>query len=128
MPGKVTVADCWTLLPYENLLATAEVSAEELIEIVREDGTDIRSDRTLWPFEIEMKGDAPPVKFLHRGQPVKDGQRFTIAFNSYDAQSGGRRLMRLREIVFQQGAKRQTTEIDTRSALIDGILQRGGIS
>ena len=128
LPGKVTVADCWTLLPYENLLATAEVSAEELIEIVREDGTDSRSDRTLWPFEIEMKGDAPPVKFLYRGQPVKEGQRFTIAFNSYDAQSGGRRLMRLREIVFQEGAKRRTTEIDTRSALIDGILQRGGIS
>ena len=37
-------------------------------------------------------------------------------------------MMRLREIVFQQGAKRRTTEIDTRSALIDGILQRGGIS
>ena len=127
-PGRITVGDCWKLLPYENLLTTAEVSAAELIEIVREDRTDQRSDRTLWPFEIDLTGDAPPTRFLHRGEPVDPDRRFTIAFNSYDAQSGGRRLMRLREIVLQPTAKRRTNPIDTRSALIDGILKRGGIA
>ncbi len=29
--GDITVGDCWTLLPYENLLVTAELCAEELI-------------------------------------------------------------------------------------------------
>ena len=36
--------------------------------------------------------------------------------------------MRLREIAASPSAKRTTTKIDTRSALIDGILNRREIS
>src|SRR5690606_28535643 len=52
--GELTVADCWELLPYENLLVTAEVSVSELLEILREDAGDRSSDRTLWPFELVL--------------------------------------------------------------------------
>ena len=122
-PGELTVADCWKLLPYENLLAIAEVTAQELIEIVHEGGKD-RSDRTLWPFSLKLDRAGKPAEFLYNGEQVAAGRRFTIGFNSYDAQSGGRRLMRLREITSQASAKRTTTGIDTRSALIEGILNR----
>jgi 5'-nucleotidase / UDP-sugar diphosphatase len=121
--GPIRVADCWKMLPYENLLGIAEVTAEELIEIVREDRKD-RSDRLLWPFELEMDRQGEPVRYLYQGEPVAAGRRFKIGFNSYDMQSGGRRLMRLREIVSQPAAVRQTTKLDTRSALMDGILNR----
>jgi 2',3'-cyclic-nucleotide 2'-phosphodiesterase (5'-nucleotidase family) len=123
-PGDVTVADCWKMLPYENLLTIAEITAEELIEIVREDHKDYQSDRTLWPFDLEIDKAGKPVHFLYKGEPVAAGRRFTIGFNSYDAQSGGQKLMRLREIVANPAAKRITTHIDTRGALIDGILNR----
>jgi 2',3'-cyclic-nucleotide 2'-phosphodiesterase (5'-nucleotidase family) len=126
-PGEITVADCWKLLPYENLLTIAEVSAEEILEIVREDRK-TRSDRTLWPFELTLNRAGEPSKFLYQGEPVAAGRRFTIGFNSYDTQSGGRSLMRLREIVFSASAKRVSTPIDTRGALIDGILNRKEIS
>lgn len=126
-PGEITVADCWKLLPYENLLTIAEVSAEEILEIVREDRK-TRSDRTLWPFELALNRAGEPTVFLYQGAPVAAGRRFTIGFNSYDTQSGGRTLMRLREIVFSASAKRVTTTIDTRGALIDGILNRKEIS
>jgi hypothetical protein len=59
---------------------------------------------------------------------VPADKRFTITFNSYDAQSGGRRLMKMREILAAPAAKRRTTPIDTRSALIDGLLDRGTVS
>ncbi len=127
-PGPLTVADCWKMLPYENLLVTAELSAGDLIEIVREDAEDKRSDRTLWPFQLDLDPRGQPARFLHRGLPVRPDQRFLIALNSYDAQSGGRRLMRLRDIVAHPDAKRSTTRIDARSALIDGLLDRGQIS
>jgi hypothetical protein len=55
---------------------------------------------------------------------VKPGASFTIALNSYDAQSGGQSMMRLLEILQQSAAQRTTTSIDTRSALIDGVLER----
>ncbi len=125
--GRLTVGDCWKLLPYENLLVTAELESRELIEILKEDRSVRRSDRILWPFELRLGGDGNVVSFKHRGEPVADDARFTIAFNGYDAQSGGRTLMRLREIVSQNSAKRRMTGIDTRGALIDGLLERGEI-
>lgn len=124
LPGELTVADCWKLLPYENLLATAEVSAEELVEIYREDRKERQSDRTLWPFELKLDRNGTPTLFLYKGEEVAAGRRFKIGFNSYDMQSGGRKLIRLREIVSAPAAKRHVTEIDTRSALIEGILNR----
>ena len=127
-PGVLTVADCWKMLPYENLLTVATVTAEELIEIVREDRKDYQSDRTLWPFDLELGRDGVVTHFLYKGEAVAAGRRFTIGFNSYDAQSGGRKLMRLREIASNPSAKRTCTSIDTRSALIDGILNRKELS
>ena len=122
--GDITVGDCWKLLPYENLLTTVELSAEELVEIIKEDHKVYKSDRTLWPFAITIDRKGNVLRFEHHGKPVAAGTRFTIALNSYDAQSGGQSLMRLREIVSQASAKRSYTSIDTRSALIDGILDR----
>lgn len=127
-PGELTVADCWKLLPYENLLITAEVSAKELIEIVKEDGGERNSDRMLWPFDLRFGADGNVEYFSFKGEEVAADRRFVIGFNSYDAQSGGQRLVKLREIVFQPSAKRVMTPIETRAALIDGFLNRGDIS
>ena len=123
--GDVTVADCWKMLPYENLLTIAEVSAEELIEIVHEEASERNSDRTLFPFTLQLDESGAPVEFLFQGAAVAAGRRFKVGFNSYDAQSGGKRLMRLREILAVPAARRVTIPIDTRSALIEGILNRG---
>jgi 5'-nucleotidase / UDP-sugar diphosphatase len=127
-PGEITVADCWKMLPYENLLSIIEVSAAELVEIVHEDSKEYNSDRTLWPFELELDPQGKPIRFLHQGEPVAADRRFRIGLNSYDAQSGGRRLMRLREIAAAPSAKRVTTLIETRGALIDGVLNRKEIA
>ncbi len=124
LPGPLNVADCWEMIPYENLLTIAEVSAEELIEIVREERKERNSDRTLFPFDLKLAADGKPEHFSYQGAPVAAGRRFKIGFNSYDAQSGGKRLMRLREILAAPAAKRAITPIDTRGALIDGILNR----
>ena len=122
--GELTVADCWKMLPYENLLVTAELSTEDLIEIIREERGVKKSDRILWPFEIRLNHDGTPVHFTRLGKEVAPGSRFTIAFNSYDAQSGGRVLMRLCEILSRPEAKRVFTGVDCRKALMDGILDR----
>jgi 2',3'-cyclic-nucleotide 2'-phosphodiesterase (5'-nucleotidase family) len=126
--GEIKVADCWQILPYENLLSTAEVTGAELVEIVREDRKDSKSDRTLWPFDLELDREGSPTRFLHKGEPVAADRRFKIGFNSYDLQSGGQKLMRLRAIAANPAAKRVTTKIDTRSALIDGIINRKELS
>ena len=125
-PGKLTVADCWKIIPYENMLVTAEVTAADLLTIVAEDSRIKDSDRTLWPFQVVGEGEAAQLSL--QGQPVPADRRFTIAFNSYDAQSGGRRMMKMREILAAPAARRRTSAIDTRTALIDGLLDRKTIS
>lgn len=121
--GPVTVADCWDWLPYENLLVTAELSVAELLEVVAEDAKDKKSDRTLWPFEARAGTDGRVAGLALDGRALTDpARRFRIAFNSYDAQSAGQRLPRLREIVAAPAAKRRWTGVDTRGALIEHLL------
>ena len=126
-PGKLTVADCWKIIPYENMLVTAEVSASDLLVIVGEDARQKDSDRTLWPFELVADGNGKPASLRLNGADVAADRRFAIAFNAYDAQSGGRRLMKTLAILAADAARRRTSPIDTRSALIDGLLDRGTI-
>jgi 2',3'-cyclic-nucleotide 2'-phosphodiesterase (5'-nucleotidase family) len=126
-PGSLTVADCWKIIPYENMLVTAEVSAADLLTIVAEDRKQKQSDRTLWPFEVVAGDGGTPARLRLGGADVPADRRFTIGFNAYDAQSGGRRLMQTREILAAAAAKRTTSRIDSRSALIDGLLDRGTI-
>lgn len=127
-PGEIKIADCWKMLPYENLLAIADVSGRDLLEIVKEEAADLRSDRLLWPFDLVLGVDGQPLHFRYQGEPVAEERRFKIGFNSYDLQSGGRRLMRLREIGAAPSANQVTTKIDTRSALIDGVLNHKEIA
>lgn len=119
--GELTVADCWKLLPYENLLATATLGAGDLVEILKEERKLRSSDRILWPFELRLDRAGTVTRFTREGRPVEPDARFTIAMNSYDAQSGGRTLMRLREIVSRPEARLTLTGIETRAALIDGL-------
>ena len=126
-PGKLTVGDCWKIIPYENMLAVAEVTAADLAAIIAEDAKVRDSDRTLWPFEVTAEPDGRVTRIALDGKELAADRRVKIAFNSYDAQSGGRRLMRMREILEAPAAKRATTAVDTRGALIAGLLDRGTI-
>lgn len=124
-PGELTVEDCWKLVPYDNRLVTVELSARELAGILAEDAGDKYSDRTLWPFTVHFDASGQPTQLLHRDRPVKPDERFTIAVNSYDSQSGGRRLLKLRAACESPTGRRTLTPLDSRTAVIDGLLERG---
>lgn len=122
--GDITIGDCWKLLPYENLLVTVELGVSELIEILKEERSLGKSDRILWPFQLRLNSSGEPTSFTRSGREVGRDERFTIALNSYDSQSGGRAMMRLREIILHPSAKRRLTSIGTREALIDHVLDK----
>jgi 5'-nucleotidase len=126
-PKRLTVADCWKIIPYENMLVTAEVTGGDLVRILGEDAALENSDRTLWPFEVARDEQGKPRRILRGGAELPNDKTFTIAFNSYDAQSGGRRFLEMRDILAAPRAKRRTTPLDTRTALIDALLDRGRI-
>jgi 2',3'-cyclic-nucleotide 2'-phosphodiesterase (5'-nucleotidase family) len=126
-PGVLTVGDCWRIIPYENMLVTAELSAAELAMVLAEDGAIRDSDRTLWPFEVIRTARGKVIRITRDGVEIPADRRLRIAFNSYDAQSGGQRMMKTRDLLAAPAAKRTTSPIDTRGALISGLLDRGTI-
>lgn len=118
--GPVTVADAWEILPYENTLVAVSITPAQLLEILAEDRKSY-SDRTLWPFEVVWEKRVP-VRILDKGSDLPADKPVTIALNSYDSQSGGQKLMRLREIVHLPSSKRRAIDINTRDALIESLL------
>ncbi|MCW1922395.1 bifunctional metallophosphatase/5'-nucleotidase [Luteolibacter arcticus] len=114
--GELTVEDCWKLLPYENGLLVADLTAADLWDILSEDD----KQRTLWPFETAADGTG----LLFQGKPLEPDKRYRIAFNTYDGQSGGGRLLKLREILNRPESKRTETKVATRAALIDFLSER----
>ncbi|MDP4720630.1 MAG: 5'-nucleotidase C-terminal domain-containing protein [Akkermansiaceae bacterium] len=116
--GPVTVADAWEILPYENTLIVAEILPKQMLEILTEDRG---SDRILYPFTVVFE-KKQATDILFDGKPIDPDTPLTIAFNSYDSQSGGQRLIKLREIIHSDSAKRRPLDINTRDALIEHFL------
>lgn len=116
--GPLTVADAWKILPYENLLVTASLRTTDLLEIIAEDAKIAKSDRSLIGFTVTRDAAGNPTGLARDGKPTGPDDRFTIAINSYDSQSGGGRLPGLRDLVARPGAKRRMTGIETRDALV----------
>ena len=80
------MGDCWQIIPYENMLVTAEVTGVELAAILAEDAKIRDSDRTLWPFEVTRDAKGQVTRLALKGTELPADRSVTIAFNSYDAQ------------------------------------------
>ncbi|MBK1833324.1 bifunctional metallophosphatase/5'-nucleotidase [Roseibacillus ishigakijimensis] len=115
--GDFTVADAWQHLPYENRLVLAELTSEELVAVLQEAEGDRYSDRAL--FGLQVIRDAAGKVVAVRGTPQRE--RYRVIFNSYDAQSGGRRLTTLRDILARPAARSRLIPLDTREALLDYV-------
>lgn len=126
--GPITQRQLWQVLPYENSMVRAELTYGQLVAVLEEAMGVYRSDQALCGVlaETERRGARTVVTRLSwpDGRPLEPGRRVGVLINSYDAQSGGRRLMQLRAIL-EEPAVRGTVEylpIQTRQALTDFLL------
>lgn len=125
-----SVRDVWNVIPYENQVVTAELTAREVVSIVEEAFNAGRyTDRNLMGLEVKWNrsGSRYVVTDLvdsSDGEPLSPEKKLRIAFNSYDAQSAGRRLMGLRDVIEEPSHRAQLHEIETRECLIDFFLDK----
>lgn len=115
--GNFSVDDAWELLPYENKMVVGSLSSEELLAVLKEAGEDRYSDRILIGLEVIENEKGQPVAI--KGTPERE--RYRVLFNSYDAQSGGRKLNVLRDSLAKPTAKSHLLPLGTREALIDYV-------
>lgn len=126
--GTVRMADVWKIVPYENTIATAWLTLEEMREILEENSKYYGKSQFRGVFGItyELKAKAPlgtrvsNVR-LSGGREIKDGERISFAVNSYDLASAGGRFQRLREIMERPEARLEETDKDTREAVVEYI-------
>jgi 2',3'-cyclic-nucleotide 2'-phosphodiesterase/3'-nucleotidase len=120
-PGRKTIGDLWALLPYENFLVTAELDAVGL-RVMMEEVFQSRESRDLAGFRFTVTGEGSRRRLAHLiradGRPLEPGRHYRIAFNTFDASSGGHRFMKLREMLTRSEARCTFHPIQTREALI----------
>ena len=126
----------WTILPYDNRLVALYLTREELVAVLNE-SLEGNSDRALFGFEVGVarseaaKGEKRGGNFvrsitaLRNPGPKPAGHRYGIVVNADDAQSGGKRLMRLRALAEEPECKATLLPPTSRQALIDFFADRG---
>jgi len=124
--GPKTVYDVWHIIPYENYIVTAQLSPEE-IKVAMEDVFASHEKRNLLGFELKTEGRRDNCKIvsmaLANREPLDRNKKYVIAFNSFDARSGGHHFMKLRAFLERPEAKCILHPVQTRDALI-GYFQR----
>ena len=126
LAGPKTVNDVWNIIPFENYIVTAQLFPEE-IKIAMEDVFASHEKRNLLGFELKTEGRRDDCKIvstaLANREPLDRNKKYVIAFNSFDARSGGHRFMKLRAFLERPGANCILHPVQTRDALI-GYFQR----
>ena len=123
--GPKTVADLWPVIPFENFTMTAELLPRQIATILEE--CYALSERNLMGMGAAVHRDGERWRvdrILHAdGTPADPNRRYTIAFNTWDAQSGGGRLMRMREILQEADSRNTLHKVQTRQALIEYFMR-----
>lgn len=124
--GPKTVNDVWDIIPFENYIVTAQLSPEE-IKISMEDVFASHEKRNLLGFELKTEGRPDDCKIvsmvLANRKPLDRNKKYVVAFNSFDARSGGHHFMKLRAFLERREANCILHSMQTRDALI-GYFQR----
>jgi len=126
-PGLKTVADAWTVLPYENEIVTVELSRDDFLALARDFGSG-RDFRNLMGVRMVTSGSGTGLHVddlrSADGSPLPAKPAYRIALNSYDSQSGGQRFTTVAKLVAQPSNRRILHRIQIRDAFIDFFLDR----
>ena len=108
-----------------------ELTREDLLAFVRDLASvrDVRNAMGVRP-TLDPASKYPVVIGLCAadGSPLADKARFRVALNSYDAQSGGQRLLQVARLAAEPDNRRVLHDIEIRAALIDFFVTTQRVS
>lgn len=124
--GDKTVRDLWPVMPFENFIITARLTPRQIVRIMEDLYNNTpRSLMGLSADVVERNGVFSVRRILQAdGRPADSNRRYTIALNSWDAQSGGGRMMLLRRILDEPESRRTLVRVQTRQAMIEFFMDR----
>ncbi len=129
--GAKTVAEAWSVLPYENQVVTVDLPYADLLALAQELGASLEP-RNIMGLRVEgaAVGKSFRVDALRAadGSPLAPKPTYRVALNSYDSQSAGQRFPILARLVARPSSRRVLHPLQTREALIDFFLDRPEVS
>ena len=133
--GPIRQRDLWRLVPYENRIGIAELTASELKEILEENTEQIGSTHFLGVYGLAYDlYPKAPLGSRVRNLRLPDGtfihpkKRLRVASNSYALASGGGRFPALRRFADAPVARLEMTDIDTRNAVTDYVRKHSPLA
>jgi 2',3'-cyclic-nucleotide 2'-phosphodiesterase/3'-nucleotidase len=129
--GPLTIADFWTILPYENQIVTLELRYDDLLALAQELALALEPPNLMGLRAIVtgLSRDARVTGLCAAdGSPLPAKLAYRVAFNSYDSQSGGQRYPRLGRLTGDPANGRRLHPVQVRDAVIDFVAQRRTLS
>ena len=121
--GKVTPADLQKVVPYDNRIVTAMMTAAQIEQVMKEQWLGRSSYRFSGPWNALFKHDGDSLKLCEIcGAPPEAGRLYKVAFNSHAAAGSGTSPV-LRSILDSEEAGTVVSATITRDAL-EAYLRR----
>ena len=121
--GKVTPADLHKVVPYENRIVTAMMTAEQIEQVMKEQWMYRSSYRFSGPWNALFRHDGDSLKLCEiGGKAPEKGRWYKVAFNSHAAAGSGTSPV-LRSILDSGEAGVDVSSVITRDAL-EAYLRR----
>ena len=131
-PGPITEQDLWRVVPYENRIGVAKLTAAEIRAILEESAAHLGrwSRMGAWGLRVEIDPEAPAGQRLRSVRKADGGalhgrKRYACAFNSHTLASSGGRYPELHRIVTRPQSRLELTKMDTREAVRRWLRKRG---
>lgn len=127
--GPLSMRDIWRIVPYENRIGVAQLTAQELRAILEENSNQ-SGDHFLgvWGLAYDLHPNAAPGQRVQNlrladGTKLHGRKRYSVAMNSHTLASGGGRFPTLPRIMAEPHTRFTLTTNDTRAAVAAYIRQ-----
>lgn len=127
LPGPVTYADVWRMVPYENTIGLISITPEQIREILMENFSRPVNHQSLgaygFTFKLESQKGQNQITDLRdmEGEPLHPRKRYRVALNSYVLASGGERYLTTRDIAELPESRLEMLDVDTRKLVVEYI-------
>jgi len=129
--NKMTVADLYKIIPYENRIVTAELTADEITYLIDSMLEWWGTPSFNYPYGLKVKIDVdglPGERVLSirdkSNKPLDPDKRYTVAFNSYVAASGGKEFMPVRAVLSKNTSLTKDVPLTTRESVLNFLKKK----
>jgi len=128
---EMTVSDLYKIILYENRIVTAELTPDEITYLIDSMLEWWGTPSFNYPYGLKVKIDVdglPGERVLSirdkNNKPLDPEKKYTVAFNSYVAASGGKEFMPVRAALSKKSSRTKDVPLTTRESVLNFLKKQ----